>query len=148
MGKTTKKGSEELKPKDYLSQIRRYDVLIEQKIKERDELKKYDISAVSYGTERVSVSPTCEAPQVRTLEKIIEYEAEINKLIDELYYTRRLIIKQIQSMRPLEYVKLLYKRYVEYKRLEEIAVEMNYSYTHIRHLHGEALAKFGKEYLQ
>lgn len=136
-----------MRPKEYLTQIKRLDVLIEQKIKERDDLKKYDISAVAYDTERVSVSPTGEAPQVRTVEKIIEYEEELSRLIEEFYNKKKCTIAQIQSLSRLEYVRLLYKRYVEYKRLEQIAVEMHYSYNRIKHLHGEALSAFGREFL-
>lgn len=136
-----------MKPKEYLSQIRRLDVLIEQKIKERDELKKYDISGVEFGAERVQTSPTGEGPQVRTVERLIEYETEINRMIDDFYDLKRRLIGQIQAIPRTEYVQLLYKRYVEYKRLEEIAVEMNYSFEWVRHIHGNALVEFGKRFL-
>ena len=134
-------------PKEYLSQIRRFDVLIEQKIKERDELRKYDISGVNYDADRVQVSPSGEAPQVRAVEKIIAYEEEIDRLVEEFYDTKKCIIGQIQGLPKVEYIQLLYKRYVEYKRLEEIAVEMNYNYEYIKHLHGTALFVFGRMYM-
>jgi hypothetical protein len=41
-------------------------------------------------------------------------------------------------------VELLYKRYVEFKRLEVIAVELNYTYSYIRAEHGHALQSFDK----
>ena len=44
-------------------------------------------------------------------------------------------------------IDILYKRYVQYKSLEEIAVEMSYSYTRLRHLHGRALQGFKKKYI-
>ncbi len=133
-----------MKPKEYLSQIKRLDVLIEQKIKERDELRKYDISGVAYGGERVQVSPSGHSPQESIIEKLFTYEDEINVLINDFYAVKHKVIEQIQSLPRVEYVQLLYKRYVEYKRLEEIAVEMNYSFEWVRHIHGNALSEFGK----
>ena len=133
-----------MKPKTYLQQIKLYDILIKQKIAEKDELKKYDVSGVSYDAERVKTTPSGEAPQVRTVERIMEYEAEIAEAIERFIALKKKIIGQIQSMQKPEYVQLLYKRYVEYKRLEEIALEMNYSYNRVKHLHGEALLAFGR----
>ena len=54
-----------MKPKEYLSRIKLLDVLIEQKIKERDELKKYDLAGINYDRERVAESPSGESPQAR-----------------------------------------------------------------------------------
>ncbi len=44
------------------------------------------------------------------------------------------------------FVELLHKRYVEFKGLELIAIEMNYTYNHIRHMHGRALENLVKKY--
>jgi len=33
-------------------------------------------------------------------------------------------------------------RYVEYKKLEEIAVDLNFTYQYVRELHGHALQEF------
>ncbi len=142
----TKEGNG-VKPKEYLSQIRRLDVLIEQKIREKDELAKYDISAMQYDVDRVQVSSSGEAPQVRVVEKLIEYEKEIDIMIDSFYDLKRRIISQIQALPRVEHVQLLYKRYVEYKRLEAIALEMGYSFEWVRHIHGNALAEFGRKFI-
>lgn len=42
------------------------------------------------------------------------------------------------------YRTILYKRYIEEKGFEEIAVEMSYSYDWTTHLHGEALKQYEK----
>ena len=49
---------------------------------------------------------------------------------------------EIQSLDSPVYIDILYKRYVEYKTLEEIAVEMSYSYRQVLRLHGLALQDF------
>lgn len=42
------------------------------------------------------------------------------------------------------YRTILHKRYIEDKKLEEIATQMNYSFDRVRHMHGEALLKYEK----
>ena len=39
---------------------------------------------------------------------------------------------------------VLYKRYIEYKSFERIAVEMDYTYRNVHYLHGRALQAFDK----
>lgn len=60
------------------------------------------------------------------------YEAEQSKLDIE-----KKIDKVIEPYRTL-----LLDRYILDMSLEQIAVEMNYSYEYVRHLHGEALEKY------
>ena len=130
-------------PKEYLSQIKRLDVIIEQKIKERDEIARFDISGIDYETDRVQISASSEGPQVRTVEKLIAYEEELALLINGFLDMKKKIIGQIQAVPRLEYMQLLYKRYVEYKRFEVIAAEMNYTYSWVTKSHGRALLMFG-----
>jgi hypothetical protein len=46
----------------------------------------------------------------------------------------------------VNHVRILFKKYVEFKRLEVIAVEMNYTYQYTKELHGYALADFQRTY--
>ena len=64
--------------------------------------------------------------------------------IDYFVDLKHKVINQIQSLDNRSYAEILYKRYIEFKRLELIAVELGYSYNRIRHLHGEALKYFDK----
>ena len=80
-----------------------------------------------------------EAPVKEELKKTTEeINAEIDKFVDE----KHLIINQIQALNDPKHIELLYKRYVEFKRLEAVAVEMNYTYQYIVELHGYALKEF------
>lgn len=136
------------KAKEYLRQIRKLDVMIEQRIRERDSLRQFDgVSGISLDTDPVQTSPNGAAPFESTVERLITLETELDDLIDEYVSTRNRIIGEIQGIENTVYIDLLYKRYVEYKTLEVIAVEMNYSYERIRHLHGYALRAFELKYL-
>lgn len=132
-----------MKAKEYLQQLKRLDTLIDQKIKELDELRSMStVGAVDYSTERVQSSHSQDAPFVRIVYKMIELEEEINAEIDNFVDIKHLIINQIHTLKNLDYITLLFKRYVEYKSLEKICVEMNFSYDYIKHLHGYALKDF------
>jgi len=132
-------------PKKYLQRLRLLDICIKQKEAELEALRaaSESVSPVSDG-ERVQTSP-----RDRTIEdvaRIVDLESEINKDIGQFLVTRNKIINEIQGLDNPVYMNILFKRYVEYKQLEEIAVEMNYSYRQVLRLHGYALREFGKHF--
>lgn len=67
---------------------------------------------------------------------------------------REKIVRQILDLEDTRYSDILLLRYVDGKRLEDIACIMQksngapYSYEHILHLHGQALQAFEKKYLK
>jgi hypothetical protein len=133
-----------MKAKEYLQQLQRLDTVINQKIKEVHDLRLQAQSGggLDYSKERVQSSPSGDAPFVKPICRIIDLEAEINAEIDRFVDEKHKIINQIQGLKNSDYINLLYKRYVEFKSLEKICVEMNFSYDYIKHLHGYALQDF------
>ena len=55
---------------------------------------------------------------------------------------RDVIIGQIHNLHDDRYISVLFKRYVEIKSYELIAVEMNYSFDYVKELHRDALEDF------
>ena len=133
-----------MKAKEYLQQLQRLDTVINQKIKEVHDLRiqAQSTGGLDYSKERVQSSPSGDAPFVKPICRIIDLEAEINAEIDKFIDEKHKIINQIQSLKNSDYISLLFKRYVEFKSLERICVEMNFSYDYIKHLHGYALKDF------
>lgn len=133
-----------MKAKEYLQQLKRLDTLIDLKNKELDDLqlRVKSIGSMNFSEERVQTSPSEDAPFVKLIEKIVDLQAEINAEIDIFVDTKRRIISQIQALKNPKFIDLLYKCYVEYKSLMQISSEMNFSYDHIKHLHGYALEDF------
>lgn len=130
-------------PKEYLRQIRLFDICIKQKEAElaamRSEIE--NMSAAVTG-ERVQTSPKDKMSD--EVSHLVDLEAQIRRDKEKFLHMKDRIINEIQSLDDSVYVDILYKRYVEYMRLEEIAVKMNYSYDRARHLHGLALEEFRK----
>lgn len=137
-----------MKAKEYLRQLYRLEVVIKQKMKEKEELYYLlrGISGIDYSREKVQASRPNEAYFAKILEKASGLDEEINSEIDKFIDLKHLIIKQIQSMDEHNYIELLYKRYVEFKDFSTIADEMNYSDRQIFRLHGMALKAFEKRW--
>lgn len=131
-------------PKEYLRSLKALDIYIKQKQDELNALKTTaDSISVDYSAERVQTSLSGDSiPDL--VVKIISMENEIYNQIHIFLDTRHRIIDEIQSLHNDIYIQILYKRYVEYKPLEQIAVEMSYSYVHVRRQHGLALLEFKK----
>lgn len=132
-------------PKEYLRQIRLFDICIRQ--------KEAELAAMRSEIESMSAAVTGERVQTSAKDKmsekvshIVDLEAMIIQDKEKFLRMKDRIINEIQSLDDSVYVDILYKRYVEYKQLEEIAVEMSYSYYRMKHLHGIALQAFRKKY--
>ena len=129
--------------KKYLRQIRLFDICIKQ--------KEAELAAMRSEIESMSAAVTGERVQTSAKDKmsekvshIVDLEAKIIQDKEKFLRMKDRIINEIQSLNNAVYVDILYKRYVEYMRLEEIAVKLNYSYDRMRHLHGLALEAFRK----
>lgn len=133
-------------PKEYLRQLRTAEIKIEQKEEELERLKA-SLESISTGTDSERVQTTPRDRLSEEITRIVDLEKEINSDLGAMLMLRNKIINEIQSMDNPIYINILYKRYVQYKSLEEIAVEMSYSYTRLRHLHGRALQGFKKKYI-
>lgn len=133
--------------KEYLSQIR---VLFE-KIKHREEQiaelqeSVSKAGAIDYSKEKVQSSIN------RNMDDIVSNYLDKCKMLekDKLAYIelKDRLIREIESLNNPIFFTLLYKRYVEFKSLEQISVEMCYNYSYIKHAHGWALSYFAKEIL-
>ena len=129
--------------KKYLQQIRIFDTRIRQK---RDLYIEIRESALSVGSIRYDKEQVQTSKSGDTLEKnvirYLELEEQLEKESEELLNLKNKIINEIQSLDDDRFINILYKRYVEYKSYELIAVEMNYSFDYVKELHRDALIKF------
>ncbi len=134
--------------KEYLQQLHRADVIINQRIQEKADLqlRLSSVGGFDYTKERVQTSLSVGARYEREVVKILELENEIDCLIDNYVDLKHKIIGEIHELQNSKYIEILYKRYVEEKRLEEVAVEMNYTFQYVILLHGYALKEFSEKH--
>lgn len=136
--------------KEYLQQLERADVIIEQKMKEQADLEELSkcVRAIDYSKDRVSSSGTGDAPFVNPVLKIVMLEQEINAEIDKYVDLKRKITGEIQSLQDPQFIKVLFKRYVEYKGFDKIAAELECSERNVYTIHGQALKDFTEKVLK
>lgn len=138
--------------KQYLSQIRRLDRQIQNKLSELYNLKMMASSiSVSNDGERVQTSGNKDQLGA-VVSKVVDMEKEVNRMVDLFVDTRKRIISQIDSLDDLDSYDILSMRYVAGKTFHEISEKTGWSIRKVFSLHGKALLefekKFGREYLE
>ena len=129
--------------KSYLSQIRKCDTLIRNKLQEVQSLKELILSVTSVLKDDV-VSGGGDSDKVGTIVcKIVELQEEINEQIDRLVDLKREAMSVIDKLWGIDVNlgEVLYKRYFCYQTWEQIAVGMGYTYQWVCKLHGRALVE-------
>lgn len=134
-----------MKAKDYLENYRRNEIAIE---KLKNEITRIDArlkgGSHSYSSDKI------KSPDDNLNEKLMaECLDKRNKMNNDIVMNENVradLVLKITSMSDYRYIDVLYKRYIECKRFELIAVEMNYDYDYVRKLHIKALEVFAKDY--
>ena len=132
--------------KEYLSQLRWLDNEIENIQTEIDYLR--------------ARAENCHAPEISDMPKgsgsrqqvddliikIVDLQNYMNVQVDTLIDLRKKIMMMLSGMKDGRSRTILQKRYVQHKRWEIIADEMNYERSYLTRLHGKALKEFEKCY--
>ncbi len=125
--------------KAYLRKIELADVHINNKLNDLHKLR----SMVTKITSTISeVSVTGSGGQDKlgdAVAKIVDLQEEINRKIDSYVDLKKEVSAVLERIQDPDQVKVLHKRYFEYKPWEVIACEMNYSYRNVCYIHGKAL---------
>lgn len=129
--------------KEYLSQLRRYDRMIESKKAEIERIRlSLEYKSVSYDGQRVQGGGASREDMIC---KMLDFERDMEDQVRELIELKKEIMAQIDKLDQAEYIQLLYLRYLEFKTWEEISVKMNFSYRYVLKLHGRALQELEKK---
>lgn len=118
--------------KEYLNQVRVLDYQIKNIDDEIRDIRSEIITIRSSWPDGLPHSAGTTSPVEQTVEKLVDelesLETEQLLLRSKLWTTRNRIIDTIGQVQRAESNRLLYLRYVQLKRWEEIAVDMNYTY--------------------
>ena len=135
-----------METKAYLKQIGRLDRMIKNKIIELGQYRdlEYSLGAIS-NEERVQTTLNPDK-FTKKVEKVIQLEQKIDKLIDAYVDKKEIIISQIDGMEDDTHYEVLFLRYVKRETFEKIACDVGFSLRQIIRIHGEALREFEKKY--
>ena len=134
----------EMTAKEYLNQVRNLESKMKMLKEEIDTLREMVVSTGAVQQQERVMSSGAQDKMAETICKINEKEDDWNNLMREFALARAEVIISIQKLNNTDYEQILYKRYCQSKKWEEIAMEMNYSYRWILKVHGRALEEFRK----
>jgi hypothetical protein len=130
--------------KEYLMKIHLWDARIEASQRELDMLMAMVTRITPVLKDDVVSSSGSQDKLGDTVAKIADLREKINQDIDTLVDMKKVAYALLQKVDRPEYYTILYKRYFMYHSLEQIAVDMNFTYRWVRRLHGRALQAFAK----
>ena len=131
----------------YLGQLALIDEQINQDIERLEELKQSARSTGSfdYSRERVQTSPIGDK-LCSDVSRYVDLDTQINAEIDRFVDAKEQIIREIRGLRDVNYIKVLYKVYVQFKSVKVAAQEIGKSYHYTSELHKKALNAFEEQY--
>lgn len=130
--------------KDYFSQIRKTDRLI-QRLTDTVNTLRSSLTSQSYELKPDKVQTSGPKNTLEeTITKIIDLEAKINARIDELVSMKQEAFTMINRIPDLDQQNILIGRYIQLKKWEDISEELNYSMQWVFELHGKGLLAFAK----
>ena len=133
-----------MKTKEYLLQIHRRDIQIGQRITQLQHMRDriHIMGSFDYSRDRVQSSPTSGNKQI---EELVDFENRLLEMIKEEQQLKDKIISEIQQLEDPIHVEILFRRYVAWKSLKQIANDMNYAYQYVVNIHGQALKEFAEK---
>ena len=138
--------------KEYLSQIRTCDIKISQMQEELARLESIANNTTSgINPDKVQTSPD-KSKREKAIVKMVNLKKKLTTMIAEQEEKRIEIINEIYKLTDSRYIEILYLRYVNDIRVEDIADIMTkpdgseYSLDHLNRLHGQALNAFREIY--
>jgi DNA-directed RNA polymerase specialized sigma subunit len=130
--------------KEYLGQLRKLNVRISIVREDIMRLRARAESMTVTLSEKVQSSPRDTFSD--NMAKLVDREAQLESLCDVYDTMVAHILDEILQMPNELYSSILYKRYASGLSLDEIAKILHYSHDRVRHLHGEALAAFERQF--
>lgn len=132
-------GGDKLDAKEFLSQVKKLDLMIKNKLIEKQQWKDIALGiTANMDGERVQSSGS-QQKMSDAIVKCVDMEAEINSLVDKLIDIKREVIYTIEQLESPTQYNVLHMIYIQDKTLQEVADEYNMSYDWAATTHGRAL---------
>lgn len=127
-----------MKAKEYLQQVTKLDMMIQNKLIEVEQWKSIALGTTSRSDgERVKASGS-QQKMADAVAKYVDMEKELNLQIDRLAELKQTIISDIEQLPANEY-DFLHKMYIQGMELEEVAAIKGKTYSWATTVHGNAL---------
>ena len=125
--------------KRFLQQVKLYDSKINSLLEELDNLKAMVLKITTTLKQDVVSSGGSQDKIGDAIAKIIDLESEINAAVDGFVNKKKAVNDVLDMVYDPDQYAVLYKRYILYKRWEQIACDMSMTYRGVLYIHGRAL---------
>lgn len=140
------KGVKDMTAKQYLSELQVMNTRIEQLQEQRQMYLEMATSITApLNPVKVQTSRTVDRMGDNT-SKAADLGKEIDEEINNLLYKQQEVVEQIQSLRNVDYIRVLFKVYVQLKTIKQASAEMGRSYNYVLDVHKKALKAFEEMY--
>ena len=95
-------------------------------------------------TQAITGLPKAQGKPNYELEKLIDDFKDILEIVQKEQEKLKKVLEQLNKLPNSLHKRILTKRYIEGKKLEQVAIEVNYSYYRTCRLNGKALNEFDK----
>ena len=125
--------------KEYLLQVKRCDVYIDDLLEELAWLKAKATKITSTLSPEPGGGSGNQDKLGDAVAKIIDIQQEINEAVDAFVDKKNEVRELLEQITNADQLDLLYKVYFQYQTLEQAACEMGYTYRNVCYIHGKAL---------
>ena len=139
-----RQGGDRLNVKEYLKQPEKMDALIKNKLIEKQGWRDIALGiTANMDGERVQSSGS-KSKMSDALDKVVDMEAEIDRLIDKYVDIKKDVIATIEKLDIVMEYNIMHMRYIQYMSFQEIADHFGKDYTWATTAHGRALKSVEK----
>lgn len=135
------------KAKEYLYRLKTLNDAIERILRRLEKLREemFCTSGMDYSKDRVHVSP--EDRLSAAMAEYVDLDAEINRMIDRYEDHKREVIQRIRGMESKTHREILFRKFVKFQSVREIAAAMKKSKSWTFEKQAEAIKDFKTQYL-
>lgn len=128
-----------MEAKEFLKQPERLDLRIKNKLIEKQQWRDIALGITSSTEGERVQSSGAKSKMADAVIKLVDAEAEIDSLVDELIDTKKKVIQTIEQLDSATEYNVLHMRYIQYLSLQEIADHYHRDYGWATTTHGRAL---------
>ena len=125
--------------KEQLKKVKKLEVQMESVANELNKLAHMMTGLAKSDRHAPGAAPNVKSPQERYYPKYAEYEAELERSLDELWRLKRAAMEMVETLEDPLQIQILYMRYFQHSTWDEIAKATGLSSSQINRQHGTAL---------
>lgn len=133
-----------MEAKEYLKSIKRADAIINEKLKELDQLRGMRYKITQTLKPVVSSGGGSRGGFTDASDGLIDLEREIDRDIDHFVDLKREAGALLARLENPKHYQVLHRHYIQFESFEKIAVDIENTYRNVCYLHGRALQAFQK----